>query len=188
MSICEWRRMTRCGALTALLGLLAACSSPGVYGFAPMYSPLPAEDEATNGSVPFDPSAARRKPDAWRDRRVVAFGVVVESAEGETPGSRRVLLSMRGLQPRNLCDGPSDDTCRVTVTDTEFSKVWAELSSATVLPVRTPPDPIQPGSLLRVVGNLQPASDELPLIKANFARHWPFQMYVTTAARESMRR
>lgn len=176
--------------MAALLGVAGACSSPGPFGFAQLYSPLDVEEQATSGSVPFDPSAARRKPDAWRNRLVAAFGVVLETTKSQNPEATRVLLSVRGLQPRNLCDGPDDETCRVTVTDTEFAKLWAEIPLAKVAPQRNPPDRVQPGSLLRVVGKLEPAPDaaEPPLVHADFARHWPSQMYVTTSARESMRR
>lgn len=142
------------------------------------------------GSVPFDPSAARRKPEAWRGRRVAAFGVVVEVTKGDSDGTQRVQLSMRGLQPRNLCDGPDEESCRVTVTDTEFAKFWAVVPLGELVPKRSPPDPIQPGSLLRVIGQLElgPNEAEPPTVRATFARHWPLKTYVTTGSRESMRR
>lgn len=189
MSISAWRCAVRCGS-AAWLGIAVGCSSPGPFGFAQLYTPLDVEAEATDGSVPFDPSGARRKPDAWRNRLVVAFGVVVDTTRSDVPDTQRVLLSVRGLQPRNLCDGPDDGSCRVTVTDTEFAKLWAVIPNAAVVPQRTPPDPVQPGSLLRVVGKLQPApaDAESASLNVSFARHWPLQMYVTTAARESMRR
>lgn len=169
---------------------LGACSSPGPYGYAPLYSQLDAEEAATKDSVPYDPSAARRKPDTWKGRLVSTFGVVTEVHAGPNDATRRVLLSMRGLQPRNLCGGPDDDTCRVTVTETEFSVVWGLVPLEAVQPVTTPPDPIQRGSLLRVVGKFVPSKDasEAPTLDVRFARHWPFQTYVTTGARESMRR
>jgi hypothetical protein len=193
MTISRWLaaiRAVRGGALAAMLGGVVGCSSPGPFGFAQLYTPLDIEHDATDGSVPFDPSAVRRKPDAWKNRLVVAFGVVEDVGTSDTPESTRVLLSVRGLQPRNLCDGPDDQTCRVTVTDTEFAKLWAQIPNASLVPKRTPPDPVQPGSLLRVVGKLAPASNDVdpPLVNASFARHWPLQMYVTTSARESMRR
>lgn len=180
----------RYGGVVALLGVVVGCASAGPFGFAQMYTPLDVEDEATDGSVPFDPSATRRKPDTWRGRKVVAFGVVTDVVKSDQPGTQRVLLSVRGLQPRNLCDGPDDQTCRVTVTDTEFAKLWAVIPSAALEPQRTPPDPVQPGSLLRVVGKLQPSNNHVDpaQVDASFARHWPLQMYVTTSARESMRR
>lgn len=169
---------------------LFACSTPGPYGYARVYSPLDAEEQATQGSVPLDPSAARRKPEAWRGRLVATFGVVTEVSPGTTADTRKVLLSMRGLQPRNLCDGPDDQTCRVTVTETEFAQVLAVLPTAALIPKSNPPDPVQPGSLLRVVGKLELAAVEgdPPTIHVNLARHWPMQTYVTTRARDSMRR
>lgn len=177
-------------AAVLLLGSCAGCSTPGPYGHSQVYSPLDAEEEATRGSVPFDPSAARRKPDVWRGRRVSTFGVVVQVNAGPTSGSSKALLSMRGLQPRNLCDGPDDESCRVTVTETEFAQVWAVIPVASVIPTATPPHPLQPGSLLRVVGKLEPANNDVdpPTIAVDLARHWPLQNYVTTGARESMRR
>lgn len=179
----------RSGSLIVLL-TLGACSSPGPYGYAQLYSPLDAEEAATEDSVPYDPSAARRKPDTWKGRLVSTFGVVTEVQSGPNDGTRRVRLSMRGLQPRNLCAGPDDDTCRVTVTETEFSVVWAVVPLEALQPVITPPNPVQRGSLLRVVGKFVPSKDasELPTIDVHFARHWPYQTYVTTGARESMRR
>jgi hypothetical protein len=180
----------RCGWALAWLSVVVGCSSPGPFGFAQLYTPLDVEDEATDGTVPFDPSAAGRKPEAWKNRLVVAFGVVTDVTKSDVPDTQRVLLSVRGLQPRNLCDGPDDQTCRVTVTDTEFAKLWAVIPNSAVVPKRSPPDPVQPGSLLRVVGKLQPANNdgEEASVNASFARHWPLQMYVTTSARESMRR
>lgn len=179
-------------AATALLfaSYCGGCSTPGPYGHSQVYSPLDAEEEATRGSVPFDPSAVRRKPDVWRGRRVATFGVVVEVNAGPVPGTSKVLLSMRGLQPRNLCDGPDDESCRVTVTETEFSQLWAVVPLARVIPSTQPPHPLQPGSLLRVVGKVEPSSNDVdpPTISAELVRHWPLQNYVTTGARESMRR
>jgi hypothetical protein len=183
------KAVRRSRSLLVLL-TLGACSSPGPYGYAQLYSPLDAEEAATKDSVPYDPSAARRKPDTWKGRLVSTFGVVTEVKAGPDDGTRRVSLSIRGLQPRNLCAGPDSDTCRVTVTDTEFSVLWAVVPLEAVKPVATPPDPIQRGSLLRVVGTFVPSKDasEPPTIDVRFARHWPYQTYVTTGARESMRR
>lgn len=178
------------GLLLGASLLALGCASAGPFGHAQLYTPLDVEESATQGSVPFDPSAARRKPETWKGRRVAAFGVITDIAKSNDAGTQRVLLSMRGLQPRNLCDGPDDETCRVTVTEKEFAQLWAVIPEGKVVPVRTPKDRLQPGSLLRVVGNLEPAPNDTdpPTVNADFARHWPLQMYVTTSARQSMRR
>jgi hypothetical protein len=170
----------------ALLG--AGCGSAGPYGYAKTYSPLDAEDEAAESAKDYDPVMASRSPQAWKGVDVSVFGVV--SARNQGPGGKTdVTLSVRTLEPRNLCDSSDESTCRVTVSDREHAVVHA------LLKLR-PDDTIGEksvgvGSLVRVIG---PIADEVSttdgqkIIDASYYRHWPRNHFVTTAARSYMKR
>src|SRR5262245_50711681 len=129
---------------------LAACHSAGPYGHAPNYAATAQEDEATKGAREYDPVMYQREPEKWRQAKTVLFGVVTGRAPG--PGGAAYLtLSVRRLEPRNLCGNANDeDTCRVTVSDRDFGVVHA-------LTALRPEDDvgehsIAAGSLVRVVG------------------------------------
>src|SRR4051794_13245538 len=96
---------------------LAACHSPGLYGHAVNYAPLDDETRAVADAREYDPVMYPREPEAWRKGTVHLFGVVESRSPG--PGGAAMLkLSVRRLEPRNLCENEKDeDTCRVTVSD-----------------------------------------------------------------------
>lgn len=167
---------------------LAACRSAGPYGYSPTYVAFDEEAEATKGAREYDPVMYQREPDAWRKTKTSIFGVVTGRAPG--PGGGTYLaLSVRRLEPRNLCQNANDeDSCRVTVSDRDFG----------VVHVLAPLDPdddvgersIAAGSLVRVVGqfgeDVDP-NDGAPIVRAFFYRHWPRHFYVTKANAETMR-
>jgi len=172
----------------ALLVVLVACHSPGPYGFSPSYAPLDAEESAILDATEYDPVMVQRDPEGWRKKRVMLFGVV--TARGSGPGGGAYLsLSVRRLEPRNLCDNANDeDSCRVTVSDRDFGVVHA-------LARLSPdddfgPQSVGPGSLVRVVGafgeDLDP-NDGTPVLRASYYRHWPRNYYVTRASAVHMR-
>lgn len=169
------------------------CAGPGPYGYAQVYTPLDAESEAAHGSIPFDPSAVRRKAKQWKGRLVTAFAVVeqIQPQKGN-PQRLELVVTLRTLQARNLCQDADDASCRVTVSQQSFGVLRVFLTKDQVVPKGGEhPDVIQRGSLLRVIGTVTPPeqeTDELPSIDATLVRHWPLQTYVTTAQRESMRR
>jgi len=169
------------GAAAVLLG----CSSPGPYGYARTYVPSDRENAAAVDARPLDLVMAQRRPDAW-SAQPVSFYAVVSKVQGKQ-GDRTVLtVSLRQLQKRNLCRAKAEDSCRVTVSEKVFGSLQVKL---TLHPGSE--EPIEPGSLLRVIGNIEmppEGSDELPTVVATFYRHWPAQHYVTTAARKYMRR
>jgi hypothetical protein len=168
--------------------LVAGCHSPGPYGFSPNYVALDAEEPAIAGATEYDPVMVQRDPEGWRKKRVMLFGVV--TTRGTGPGGGAYLaLSVRRLEPRNLCDNANDeDSCRVTVSDRDFGVVHA---IAALHPDDDfGPHSVGPGSLVRVVGafgeDLDP-TDGTPVLRATYFRHWPRNFYVTRASAVHMR-
>ncbi len=167
--------------------LLSACSSAGPYGHSQIYSPLDEEESAATSARDFDPVMVKRSPEQWKKKTVSVFGVVDARSPG-TSGNAEVKLSVRRLEPRNLCDSMDEDTCRVTVSDREYAVVHA------LLHLNAEDDigehSLGPQSLVRVIGTLSddvdPADGE-PILVAKYYRHWPRGFYVTSAARSLMR-
>ena len=167
------------------LAALACASSP--YGYAQVYEPASGEANAARDAQPFDPVMAQRNQRSWVGKRVSIFGVV-KSVESAPQGGHFLQLSVRNLQPRNLCSDSNEDTCRVTVTERQFTTLYGLVR---LKPQYTAgPDAVRPGSLVRVIG----AVSESPykksggtVVESDFFRHWPAQTYVTTAARSYMR-
>ena len=173
-------------ATVVLLALLAAgsavgaCHSPGPYSHAILYAPLPEEERASKGALEFDPVMSKRRPDDYR--KTAFFGVVVARTPGAA-GLSNLTVSLRTREQRNICANRNDeDTCRVTVSDTEFGVLHA-------LVIVRPEDDIgefalAPGSLVRVVANYKgdsDASDGLPTVRATYYRHFPRHFYRTRA-------
>lgn len=172
---------------SALLLLVAACYSPGRYGYSRVYAPLDAEEDIAESARELDPVMVQRAPDEWRQATISVFGVV--KARKEAPGGGAYLtLSMRTLAPRNLCDAAEEDTCRVTVSEREHAVVHAvaRLTGEDDIGKHR----VAPGSLVRVIGRLADdvGPDGAPVLSASFVRHWPRGEYVTTADSEHMRR
>jgi hypothetical protein len=114
---------------------------------------------------------------------VTLFGVVESRAAG--PGGQALLkLSVRRLEPRNVCErAGDDDTCRVTVSDKDFGVVWALASLRGDDDLG--PRAIGQRSLLRVVGALgQDVSpiDGSPMVHASYYRHFPPADYTTSGS------
>jgi hypothetical protein len=172
----------------ALAAVLFSCASAGPYGHAPVYAPLGEEESAAAGSVEYDPVMAKRSPDKWKGKSVSLFGVVLARAPG-SGGNAELKLSVRTLEPRNLCDSTDEDSCRVTVSDHEHAVVHVllHLGAEDDLGEHS----VGPRSLVRVVGTLTDdvdAADGEPVLQAKYYRHWPRGFYVTTADRAVMRR
>jgi hypothetical protein len=167
---------------------VAGCASGGPYGHAPQYATWGEEKGAIAGAREYDPVMFARAPDEWRKGSVSLFGVVTNRAAGPG-GSSYLTLSVRRLEPRNLCENANDeDTCRVTVSDRDFGVVHA-------LVRLTGEDDVGEhsagaGSLLRLAGrfgqNVDP-NDGGPVLRATWYRLWPRYFFVTSAARSQMR-
>jgi hypothetical protein len=172
-----------------LFGLLfAGCHSAGQYGHSRVYSPLDAEEEALVGAKNYDPVMVQREPLKWKSKPVNVFGVVKTRNDGSA-GAAYLTLSVRVLEPRNLCDTEDEDTCRVTVSEREHAVIHAhvKLESADHIGEHS----IGSGSLVRIIGVLGDevdTNDGMPVLRATYYRHWPRDYYVTTAARTHMRR
>ena len=175
-------------AAVSFLSGLCGCGGAGPYGHAPTYVELSDETAAAAGAREYDPVMAERKPEEWSKGRVVLFGVVESRAAG--PGGQALLrLSVRRLEPRNLCDNRNDDdSCRVTVSDKDFGVVWV------LAPLRAGDDvgahPVAQLSLLRVMGTIgqEPAPNGPgPVIHARYYRHWPNFFYVTRGSAPELR-
>ena len=136
----------------------------------------------------YDPVMAQRSPDQWRGKPVSFFGVVTNRGSG--PGGATYLaMSVRTLEPRNLCEAEDEDSCRVTVSDREHAVVHVLLNP-------TGDDEmgehsVGMSSLLRIVGTtgdeVDP-NDGTPIFRATFYRHWPRGFYVTSKAAAVLRR
>lgn len=174
--------------LALALLVFAGCHSAGPYGYAPNYVTGSGEEDALKDATEYDPVMYGREPEAWRKKKVVLFGVVAGRAPG--PGGAAYLtLSVRRLEPRNLCVNANDeDTCRVTVSERDFGVVHA------LTPLRPEDDvgekSVAAGALVRVVGqfgeDVDPG-DGAPVMRATFYRHWPRHFYVTNANADTMR-
>ena len=166
---------------------LAACHSAGPYGHSRTYSPLSAEESAAQSSTDYDPVMAERMPQKWRGKRVSLFGVVTARDSGDS-GSEDLKLSVRTLAPRNLCESADEDSCRVTVSEREHAvvHVMVKLESKDAIGRYS----VAPGSLVRVIGEVTDNVDKdgSATIRGAYYRHWPRNFFVTTAAREDMRR
>jgi hypothetical protein len=167
---------------------VGACGGGGPYGHSPNYAPLSAEESALAGAREYDPVMYQRFPDDWRKSPVSLFGVVTGRAPG-AGGSAYLTLSVRRLEPRNLCDNANDDdTCRVTVSDRDFGIIHALIALRPEDDVGT--QSMAAGSLLRVVGRFGQDTDPGdggPIVRASYYRHWPRYTYVTKAAAREMR-
>jgi hypothetical protein len=168
--------------------LLAACQGAGLYGHAPNYVELSEETTAAAGAREYDPVMVERRPDEWSKGTVALFGVVENRTAG--PGGQALLkVSVRRLEPRNLCDNQhDDDSCRVTVSDKDFGVVWVLASLRAGDDVG--PHPVGARSLLRIVGTIgqEPSpSGPGPVIHARYYRHWPNFFYVTKGSALQLR-
>ncbi len=168
--------------------VVVACHSPGPWGHAVQYAPTSEEEAEAKDARAYDPVMVQREPEVWRKGKLVLFGIVTSRAPG--PGGGAYLtLSVRRLEPRNLCANANDeDTCRVTVSDRDFGVVHA------ILALRPEDDTGQHsvgiGSLVRVVGKLGEdvdPSDGAPVVRASFYRHWPRHYFATKANADLMR-
>jgi hypothetical protein len=158
-----------------------SCAGVGAHGHSPRYVELGEERSAVEGARDYDPVLAGRQPEAWRKGTVTLFGIVESRAAG--PGGQALLkLSVRRLEPRNLCErAGDDDTCRVTVSDKDFGVVWALASLRGDDDLG--PHAVGQRSLVRVVGTLgQDVSpvDGSPMVRASYCRHFPPADYATT--------
>jgi len=171
-----------------LLLALFACSGAGPYGHAVNYVPLGDEEKAVKSAKEYDPVMFQRQPDQWHGKPVSLFGVVTKRDAG-TGGGAYLTLSVRRLEPRNVCESHADeDTCRVTVSDAEFGIVHAQVVLHGEDDVGE--HSVGGGSLVRLVGtfgeDVDP-SDGGPIMHVTYYRHWPRYFYVTKSAAQQMR-
>jgi hypothetical protein len=166
----------------------SACHGAGPYGFAVQYAPLEAESHATANAREYDPVMVQRDPEGWRKQPTTLFGVVTRRAPGPS-GQAYLTISVRRLEPRNLCANANDeDSCRVSVSDRDFGVVHA------IVALRHEDDvgetSLGIGSLVRIVGKLDESNDPAdgaPVIRATYYRHWPRNFYVTRASAVNLR-
>lgn len=172
----------------ALAVAASGCHDPGLYGHSPKYAPLPDEKTAAEGARDYDPVMYGRQPEKWRPHAVSLFGVVAARAAG-AGGAAYLTVTVRRLEPRNLCENfRDDDSCRVTVSDRDFGVVHALVRLAPEDDVGAASMGI--GSLVRLVGKFGEdidASDGGPILRASYYRHWPRGAYVTRSAAREMR-
>jgi hypothetical protein len=165
---------------------VAGCGGGGKFGYAPNYVQTESEEAATKGAKEYDPVMYQREPEVWRKSNIVLFGVVTARAPGNG-GTANLTVSVRRLEPRNLCsNGNDEDTCRVTVSDRDFGVVHALVSLKGEDDVGE--HSVGLGSLVRLVGQFgQDVESSGPTLRATFYRHWPRNYYVTKANADTMR-
>jgi len=187
MSTLSTATVTRAVLLGLGLSLLGACGGAGPYGHAVNYVPLGDEEKAAKGAMDYDPVMAQRQPEQWRGKPVALFGVV--TARGSMGGGAYLTLSVRRLEPRNLCESHADEaTCRVTVSDADFGVVHVNVALHGEDDVGE--HSVGGGSLVRVIGTFgedTDPNDGAPILRATYYRHWPRYFYVTKAAASQMR-
>jgi hypothetical protein len=172
--------------LAALAVFAAGCGGIS-YGHAPAYVPLDEERRVVESARPYDADVVHH-PEEWAKRRVTLFGIV-ESRSAGTGGQALLRLTVRALEPENLCKRKGDDdSCRVTVGDRDLGVVWV------LAPLREEDDvgprAIGQRSLLRVLGSIgQDVSqaDGAPIVHATWYRQWPVSEYVTPATTSTVR-
>src|SRR5690242_4218360 len=98
---------TRSSCLWWVCVSLVACHGAGPYGHSKVYAPTSSEESAVSGNKEYDPLLAERSLDKLKGRSVWLFGVVTNRAAGPG-GSANVALSLRSLQPRNLCESSDE--------------------------------------------------------------------------------
>lgn len=182
------RNERRAAALLLLpLASLAGCGA-GPYGHSRTYSPLDAEEVASQGAEEYDPVMVKRQPDAWQRKKVSLFGVVTRRAD-LAGGKADLTLSMRTLEPRNLCETSAEDSCRTTVSDSEHDRLHALVTFAAATD-EIGQYSIGVGSLVRVVGTVAApdANDATQVVEASYYRHWPRGFFVTRSAASILRR
>jgi hypothetical protein len=168
--------------LTAVAVFAVGCGETS-YGHAPKYVPLDSERAAVDDARPYDASVAQHPPVTAAANRLTLFGVVESRSAG--PGGQALLrLSVRDLEPENVCTRKGDaDSCRVTVSDKDRGVLWALVALRDIDDVGA--RAVGQRSLLRLVGSMgqdvSPA-DGAPIIRADWYRHWPASEYVTPAA------
>ena len=180
--------MIRALSLGLVLSGLLGCHGAGPYGYAPTYVPSGDEESGVAGAREYDPVMYGREPETWRTTKSVLFGIVTARQPG--PGGAAYLtMSVRRLEPRNLCTNANDtSSCRVTVSERDFGVVHA------LVALRPDDDlgenSVGASSLLRVIGqfgeDVDPA-DGAPVLRGTFYRHWPRHFYVTNAKSDTMR-
>jgi hypothetical protein len=177
-------------ALLAVCASLLCCLGCGAgrWGTARHYEPLSGEEAAAEGAQDFDPVMVGRFFETWAGKRVSVFGVVLDHTLNAS-GQAELLLSLRVLQDRNLCQSASEDSCLVTVSETEFGNLNARVN---LLPGELAGEHrLVRGSLVRIIGSVSKAPHPETgnyVILANYYRHWPPKYFVTTAARTYMTR
>jgi len=129
-----------------------------------------------------------RMPDRFLDQSITWFGIVTRVAPS-AGGSMLVAMSLRAHQDRHLCADETEASCHVTINERDAGAFSARVRLSAEDAVGE--NRVQPGSLLRVYGVLMPGQTDAnggPVLRADFYRHWPRGQYMTTAAREVLRR
>ena len=181
------RARSRLAMVVLALGVGAPGCGAGAYGHSARYAELDEETAASAGAREYDTIMAERQPDRWRQARITLFGIV-ERREAGPGGQARLTLSVRRLEPRNLCERDTDeDSCRVTVSDKDFGVVEALVALRGDDHVG--PRSVGTRSLLRIVGTLgqDVSSTGTPVVHASWYRHWPAFYYVTRASARDMK-
>lgn len=173
-------------SIACVLFVLAACGGNS-YGYAPEYEALSDEEPYEERATELSYEEVRRDPEGYRDRTLGWFGTV-NSLKQEGQGRVRIGLSLRFHQERHLCGGPTDDTCRVTVSERKGGPFTAILVLRDEDAVGS--ERLNVGSLVRVYGHVNGDLDDEggPIVITDYYRHWPHGAFVTTASSANMRR
>jgi hypothetical protein len=163
---------------------LGACHSAGLYGHSRVYSPLGEEESAARGARAYDlGSSSQRSASEYKGKPISAFGIVRSRIEGKG-GASYVTLSVRALEPHNVCTTSDEDSCRVTVSEREHALIHAHvrLLGEDDIGKRS----VSAGSLLRIIGLVSDEvdpNDGAPVVRPSYYRHWPRNYFVTAPER-----
>ncbi len=181
----------------SVLPLLSGCGA-GPYGFSREYVPLREEKTLHAEGVEVPYAAVVTEPTEYQGKLIAWFGVV-EAMDQAPDGRTLVRMAHRKHQDRHLCDGESNDSCRVTV---QFSSQGGFSALVDFRPADLVPglDKVQPGTLLRIFGKVRCVENDDEQVECEYDeqggivldavwyRQWPARYYVTTRAAAGMRR
>ena len=179
----------RCLIVLSLITLpfVVACGG-NPYGYGPFYAPLSQEQPYLEKGVDQSYEEVRRDPSGHQKELIAWFGVVDDVQKVGSSDQVRAAMSLHFHRERHLCTDQFDSSCRVTISDKAGGPFSVLLS---LKPEdRDGRDRVYAGSLLKIYGHVTTEYDDRggPIIKADYYRHWPRGMYVTTGRAGNMRR
>ena len=181
--------------LIASLAMVIGCGA-GSYGYSRYYVPLDEEESYHETSDVFTLGAVTARPQDYEGKLIGWFGIV-EKIRPTKDGRSLIQLAFHKHKTRHLCEGETDDTCRVTVNH----RSTGSFSAAVMLSEedkRPGLDKVQPGTLMRVFGQIRCIEDDNGdpkcdrdgnsniILYCDYYRQWPAREYRSTHSADKM--